>query len=228
MREGTKIILWDIDGTLIRNRDNISNKHILAINKIMGIDAQVINETSGMTDLQIIKKIAALNSINFSLNQLKSILELLDKLTKKEIKVVPTKANFNVEKTLKETYLRGWQNGILTGNTKKRGELKIKSAKLTKYLNSEYFFFGNTFTDRNKIVEHSTKYLSTRNIHRTVIVGDTPLDIISAKKQNVPVIAIANGHYTYRELDKFNPDGLVKNLEDEDHLFLKLLETFFV
>jgi phosphoglycolate phosphatase-like HAD superfamily hydrolase len=228
LEQGTRIILWDIDGTLIRNRDNISNKHILAINEVMGIEAQAINNTSGMTDLQIVKKIADINSINLSPNQLQSILVLLDELTKKEIKAAPTKAHFNVEKTLKKTNLRGWQNGVLTGNTQKRGELKIKSAKLTKYLNSEYFFFGNTFTDRNKLVEQCTKYLSNRNIYRTVIVGDTPLDIISAKKQNVPVIAIANGKFTYQELDKFNPDGLVKNLDDEDHLFLKLLDTFFV
>jgi phosphoglycolate phosphatase-like HAD superfamily hydrolase len=81
------------------------------------------------------------------------------------------------------------------------------------------------FSDREKLVEHSIEYLSLKNIKRTVIVGDTPLDIISAKKQNVPVIAIATGNFAYNDLIEFGPDGIVKNLATENHLFLSFLDT---
>jgi phosphoglycolate phosphatase-like HAD superfamily hydrolase len=121
--------------------------------------------------------------------------------------------------------VKRWQNGILTGNTEKRARLKIRSANLTKYFNFEYSFFGNMFLDREKLVEHSIEYLSLKNIKRTVIVGDTPVDIISAKKQNVPVIAIATGNFAYNDLIEFGPDGIVKNLATENHLFLSFLDT---
>jgi phosphoglycolate phosphatase-like HAD superfamily hydrolase len=220
-----RVILWDIDGTLIENQNSSSKKHALAVNKIMGVNIQELRNTSGMTDLQIITEITRLNSLHAKPSQVQLMLEALEKLTNAEHKSMPAKANLNVENILKETILKRWQNGILTGNTEKRARLKIRSANLTKYFNFEYSFFGNMFSDREKLVEHSIEYLSLKNIKRTVIVGDTPLDIISAKKQNVPVIAIATGNFAYNDLIEFGPDGIVKNLATENHLFLSFLDT---
>ncbi len=220
-----RVILWDIDGTLIENQHSSSKKHALAVNKIMGVNVQELRNTSGMTDLQIITEITSFNSLHAKPSQLQLMLETLEELTNAEHKSMPAKANLNVENILKETLLKRWQNGILTGNTEKRARLKISSANLTKYFNYEYSFFGNMFLDREKLVEHSIKHLSLKNIKRTAIVGDTPLDIISAKKQNVPVIAIATGNFTYNDLIEFGPDSIIKNLATENHLFLSFLDT---
>ncbi len=45
-----------------------------------------------------------------------------------------------------------------------------------------------------------------------IFIGDSPIDIMTAKNAGVPMLSIASGNHTYDELRSFNPDFLYEHI----------------
>ncbi len=52
-----------------------------------------------------------------------------------------------------------------------------------------------------KIVEKTNVSLSS-----TILVGDSPIDIMTAKNAGIRIFSVASGNHSYEELQSFNPD----------------------
>jgi HAD superfamily hydrolase (TIGR01549 family) len=48
----------------------------------------------------------------------------------------------------------------------------------------------------------------------TIFIGDSPIDIMTAKNAGVSILSVASGNHTYDELSSFNPDFLVDHIVD--------------
>lgn len=220
------IILWDIDGTLIKIRSSKSDKHLLAINTILGTKFQGVNNSEGKTDLQIIRDICDKNSQNLSRTKLVQIIDLLDKLTLKEIDKLSLELNPNIRETLLCVEKFGFINGILTGNTPNRAKYKLESCGIRKLFNSKYSFYGDKAVDRSSLVEYCLSTLKKANFYNIIIVGDTVLDIKAASEFNIPTIAVATGNHTYENLKNYNPNLVLENFDSAFNLFLNYISKF--
>ncbi len=226
--ESSSIILWDIDGTLLKISNVKTDKHLKAINNVLNVYYSGISDSSGMTDLEIIREIANKNSRELSTKEINSIFENLDELTVEEMYYSPLGENINISHTLQVIKSLGLTNGILTGNSPKRAISKIDSAGLYTYFDFNFAYFGDAALDRINLVENCTESLNKYNLRKIIIVGDSPRDIQAAKKFGLDIVAIATGKHSYQDLLTFNPNLLLHDLKIDFDIFIDYLEDFVI
>ena len=116
--------------------------------------------------------------------------------------------------------------GLVTGNARVTAPLKLAAAGLAP-TQFRVGAFGSDDRNRNNLprlamqraAELTGKALNGAN---TVVIGDTPADILSARASGARAVAVATGGHSAATLAQCNPDHLFDNLADTEAV-LKLL-----
>ena len=231
-----RIILWDIDGTLLRTRRQGSfrdyTRPVLA--RMFGtagrLDELVV---SGMTDLQIVSE--ALRDEGFTPAQVRERAPELAALYHEELERLTVSEELYYELPGARRALEAveaskrYLNSLLTGNVEPAARLKLRLVGL------EGFFrlpgaFGEDSHDRRdlpalareRINEHLRIDLSPEQF---VVVGDTPNDIACARHFGARAVAVATGRgYTAADLAAHSPDAVLPDLTDTGRFLRTLSE----
>jgi phosphoglycolate phosphatase-like HAD superfamily hydrolase len=225
MRE-LRVILWDIDGTLLHSRRHGAFKEYMApaMVRVFGtagrLDEMVV---SGMTDLQIFTE--ALYAEGFTAEQVRgrlpelvaSFLEGMERLAAEvELFEALPGAREALEALEREPrYL----NSLLTGNVEPAARLKLRLVGL------EGFFrlpgaFGDLSHDRRDLPAVARERISRHlgrdlNPEQLVVIGDTPNDIACARHFGARAVAVATGRsHTAADLLACDPDAVLPDLDD--------------
>jgi len=91
--------------------------------------------------------------------------------------------------------------GLLTGNFERGAEIKL--ARFDLWHRFAFGAFGDTHVDRRDLVPVALSRAHDRGLtpSRVVIVGDTPLDVDCAHAHGARAVAVATGNYGVRELE---------------------------
>ncbi len=219
------LLLFDIDGTLIRiNRQK--NHHILAeaLSKC-GIDSEPIFEQkfAGRTDRDIFLSVPGANPDDFD-----CIRHHYEKLIESELKSEHIEVIPGVSSALHYFHQQGYSLGLITGNCRNAAFTKLRKAGL------DHFFqtggFGDDHQDRNYLPalarEAASEYFGkTYAPEATFIIGDTPNDIRCARHGSCHAIAVATGSYSGQELEQHNPCLLLSSLENPQNHFNGYIRT---
>ena len=223
-----KLILFDIDGTLIRGSKAHHDSFSAAFKKVFGVDIEIeeINP-AGKTDRRIIfealkKKGIKRKGIEKNFNEIRKVMVDYFKRNLKHdpyLKLIP-----NSKKLVREL-AKGNILGIITGNLREIAELKLKKVGLLKYF--KVIGSGENSENRNyvlkKTIELAEKKFKTKfSKDQIFIIGDTPKDIESKKFGRV--IAVCTGPYNYKALKKYKPDFIFKNFSRIDKI-LEILKA---
>ena len=119
----------------------------------------------------------------------------------------------------------GWVNGLLTGNTPVRAQAKLESAGIWNAFDRDFAYFGNEALSRGALVSSSVAAIRSAGCSVALVIGDTPLDIRSAKEHGLQAVAVATGPYSATELKELDSDLLISNLESGATLFAELLNS---
>jgi phosphoglycolate phosphatase len=218
------VILWDMDGTLISPlRESNESPHLNALKK-NGFNPQGKNPSLiGSTDFEVISSLLSFYPSNESENVLEKCFKDLD-----DVSLSLYQSNsFSLCQGLPKALIRikefGWDNGILTGNTNIRMSKKLDIVKIANYFNKEFMFSCNINDTRENITERAKKILKSAGYSNSFIVGDTPRDISVAKKYDLKVVAVSTGAFSLEELEKFAPNLLIRNLEDDLEILLNFI-----
>lgn len=217
-----KLILFDIDGTLLKGNSEIHfNAFIEAFRRVFKIDANPDKiDHAGKTDTRIIIELAEAYGIsrNEVLSKLKEIYRIMINFYKKNVNLDDRiKPNDNVEKLLSILKKKGYILGLLTGNLEEIARTKIDKFDLSKYF--DLGSFGEISEDRSKLLENAInqvkhKFKINLNKKDVFVVGDTRFDVECGKEVGVKTIAVATGTYTLEELKKYKPDYVFKDFSD--------------
>jgi len=114
--------------------------------------------------------------------------------------------------------------GLLTGNWKRGAEIKLENFGLWKYF--EFGAFGDDDLDRNKLVPHAIRraaklFGSHPQSDRVYVIGDTPRDVQCARPHGATAIAVATGDYSVDVLRAEKPDYLFADFSNVD-TFLRI------
>jgi phosphoglycolate phosphatase len=210
--------LFDIDGTLIRCTDAV---HYFAFcDALSSIAGRSINldgvSADGNTDIGILRDAFALAGISEEswrarLPQIREQMCLQVERNKSDLcaKVLP-----QVQEVL--TYLRnrGALLGVATGNLERIGKQKLAAAGLLDLFHLAAW--SDAFENRADVFRHAIEQVRCA-AHRdaTILaVGDTPADILAGRANDIPVIAVATGTYTYDQLAEQQPSLCLNSLAD--------------
>ena len=209
-------ILWDIDGTLIRNSPDGATVYVDAFTRVTGgPPPRLIANPHGMTEGQLLAELLELNGHPTSM--LDDVLTELDECTRSQHEQgFRREAVAGGSRALCEVTNRGWTNGLLTGNGPLHSRYKLLAAGYSaEDFSWETSFFGDRSPDRH----HLTSLVAPRlgeGIH--VIIGDTPNDGLAADSAALPFIAVATGAYSVTDLRSTHAllvvDDLVHGLDD--------------
>lgn len=224
-----RILLWDIDGTLIRSRRTGSYKEytIPVLEEIFGTSGRLGEmRVSGMTDLQIIAE--ALREEGVTHHDIRQQIDLLSRrLTEEARKVTGNGEPFfellpGVHKTLETLFHHPrYQSALVTGNIEPMAQLKMELVGLDEFFTLPGAF-GEESHERRDLpgfaVERIRKHLQLDLApEQFIVIGDTPNDIDCAHHFGARAVAVGTGRfYSKDELLACNPDAWLADLSDID------------
>jgi phosphoglycolate phosphatase len=222
-----RILLWDIDGTLIRSIRTGGYKlyTIPVLEEIFGTSGQLSTmRVSGMTDLQIIAE--ALAEEGFTHEQIKKEIHRLSKRLTEEAKRVTGSGDqfFEVIEGVREALdilaeHPRYESALLTGNIEPMAYLKMELVGLDRYFTLPGAF-GDESHDRKDLPVRAAERISKRlefnfRPEQFIVIGDTPNDIACARHFGARAVAVGTGRfYSTDELLACNPDAFIPNLVD--------------
>lgn len=214
-----RVVLFDIDGTLIRTHGAGTK----AFERTFATEFKIPRATeslsfAGRTDTSLVRECFGLHGIKPTAKNFQRFFEnyvfWLDQL----LQVSDGAPCRGVRRRLRDFARLAHPPllGLLTGNIRLGAEIKLRHYQLWDYFRMGAF--GDDHEDRNELARIAQKRAS-RMLGRRVasdeilVVGDTPLDIACARSIKARVLAVATGGFTTAQLRAHEPSWLVENLE---------------
>ena len=214
--DGQDAYLFDIDGTLLRSRDHVHFESFASsVKRLTGFEVTLAGVTlHGGTDTAILREACTQAGIPAAVlePQVTAILEgmrqnVAERRHELDLVLMP-----GVKDALSHLAQRGALLGVATGNLEMIGWIKIEEAGLRQWF--RFGGFSDHFPDRAELIEHAAS--KARDLAgaaaRVCVVGDTPRDIAAAHANDLPVIAVATGHYAFDALLEHRPEVCATSL----------------
>jgi phosphoglycolate phosphatase-like HAD superfamily hydrolase len=212
-----RLILFDIDGTLISAGGAGTRSLNYAFKEILNIDEAFKDfEMAGKTDIQIIKEGLALHGVSPTSSLIKKIIKSYLKNLEREIQNNSKALKPGVKEITSFIHSKlKYPMGLLTGNIEKGARIKLEAFSLNPYFPTGAF--GSDHEDRRALlpiaIRRFSKIFKTKiSFNQCIIIGDTPRDVECAKPYGAKVIAVATGPYKEEELMKTEADLVIKDL----------------
>ena len=217
-----KVLLFDIDGTLIRSGGAGKIALEQALNDCFNLENATADiDYGGRTDFSIVRELLELNGVDYSEGAKDKLLNtycslLPDIMNECSSEVLP--GVFDLLDRLKDN--SDYALGILTGNLKHGADTKLKLMGLDSYFS--FGGYGDHAESRNLIAEQAVRdakrHLTTADLKSFVVIGDTPKDVECAKHVEAVAVAVATGYASRDSVIKSEPDYFLEDLSDTDRV----------
>jgi phosphoglycolate phosphatase len=218
-----KLILFDIDGTLIDSGGAGSKSLNLAFKKMFGVDNAFRGiEMAGKTDPQIVREAFLLYGIDSSDGVMPAFFETYTGFLKDCVQNAEGHVKPGIGKILAcLTSQEGLVLGLLTGNIEEGARIKLERYGLNSYFRTGAF--GSDSEDRNKLLPVAAAKLYREiavkvDYRDCVVIGDTPRDIDCSKPYGALAVGVATGTYSAQDLADAGADVVFADLSDTARL----------
>src|SRR5947199_6765807 len=216
---GKRLLLFDIDGTLIHSGGAGVQALISAFRERFGITDDLRGiEIAGMTDSGIVASILKKYNIPATTENVSAFLDsyvhfLSLELPRRQGKLLPGVLEL-LEKLKSRKHLI---IALLTGNLSRGAQLKLDHYGVWHFF--EFGAFADDHHDRNRLgpfarARAKEKHGREFSAAEIDVIGDTPRDIACGKALGARTIAVATGTWSRDELGKYKPDFLIDDLSD--------------
>jgi phosphoglycolate phosphatase len=208
-------ILFDIDGTLISTGGAGAVSWRQAFDELYGIPADIGKFTdAGMTDPEV-GRLTFENVMGRTPTE-QELAEVMAKRLDYLPKAVTDSEGYTVlpgvEELLPRLVQGGYRLGLTTGGTEEVARIKLERAGLNKYFS--FGGYGSDSPDRTELTKRAIERSGTTP-ERTLVVGDTPLDITAAHAAGAKAVGVASGHFTTEQLRAAGADYVLGSLEED-------------
>jgi phosphoglycolate phosphatase len=215
-----RILLFDIDGTLVSTGGAGAVAWRIAFDELHGIPADIGKYTdAGMTDPDVgAKTFESVLGREPTAHELALLLQRrLEHLPEavaesKAYHVLP-----GVPERLRQLSRAGHLLGIITGNGDGAAHIKLARGDLNRWFT--FGAYASAGIDRAGIVRQALQRgeaMLGRDVPNTEIyvIGDTPLDIQAAHAAGCTAIGVATGHFDAAALKEAGADHVVETMEE--------------
>ena len=217
----TKLILFDIDGTLVLTGGAGGRAMARAFEDVFGLQHGMPSiSMAGRTDAWIVAQMAANHGLACTPEIFARFHDAYINHLMTEIhKPGPQKGILPGVREVLEALAghRGAHLALLTGNFERGARIKLEYFDLWRYFVAGAF--GDRTHDRNSLLEMALDRVAAVGgpaiaAADTVIVGDTPLDVAVAIAGGARSLAVATGSYDVETLRASGADVVVEDLLD--------------
>jgi phosphoglycolate phosphatase-like HAD superfamily hydrolase len=216
-----RLLLWDIDGTLVRAGPLGGEVFDRALERALGELPAGRVRMSGKTDPQIVREYLALMGSEDP-SHFSSVLEHLERElaeAAEELARVGEPCPGAPELLAAVAEDGRLHSSVLTGNIAPNAVVKLAAFGLDKWLDLECGAYGSDKEDRRELVPVALERLaSLRGTHllpeQTWVIGDTPRDYECAEAVGAHCILVGTGSYSTKELSDLGADRVLADLAD--------------
>jgi phosphoglycolate phosphatase-like HAD superfamily hydrolase len=223
-----RLVLWDIDGTLVQagevGRDIFTEAFQAVVGRAPDEVAARALVMAGRTDPEIALEFLTAHEIAEGALHLPAFSEAL--VTALAAKAALIRERGRALPGAREALAalgrtEGVVQSLLTGNLQPNALLKLASFELDGYLDFDVGGFGSDHHHRPSLVEVArakaeARYGTGFPGRATVLVGDTPLDVAAGRAGGARVVAVATGPFRADELRATEADAVLEDLRDTD------------
>ena len=230
-----RLVLWDIDGTLVQagevGRDIFTEAFQAVLGRAPDQATAKALVMAGRTDPEIALEFLTAHEIAEGAAHLPAFSEAL--VTALAAKAAVIRERGRALPGAREALValgraEGVVQSLLTGNLQPNALLKLASFELDGHLDFEVGGFGSDHHHRPSLVEvarakaerrYGTGFPGTA----TVLVGDTPLDVAAGRAGGARVVAVATGPFRADELRQTDADAVLEDLGETEVVLQAIL-----
>ncbi len=223
------VLLFDIDGTLVRSGGSGKTAMDVALHSAFGI-AEIKDEVSysGRTDSAIARDLLRVHGIPVNLENERKLTSLYLELLPKAL----AEGDGHICPGIEEILLDARNSpsvllALLTGNVREGARKKLSHFGIWDYF-AAGGGFGDNHYERDDVAHSALKEIAGHrkpHLHGEEIwvIGDTPLDVKCARAIGANVVAVATGWHDYDELAACAPDAVFEDMTQAQELVQKWL-----
>ncbi|HET9237292.1 MAG TPA: HAD hydrolase-like protein [Oligoflexus sp.] len=224
-----RVLLFDIDGTLVRAGGAGKAALARALNELHAVENPYVDiNFGGRTDQSITKELFELHGISWSPRVGQEFLDLYahyfhEALAQRAPILLPGVRELLQRLQDDQRHLMG----LLTGNIERCAQIKLDAFQLWPYFN--FGGFGDHHEDRAEIAAEAFRRATLLHgaelrPHEVLIIGDTPADVRCARAIGADVLIVGTGPVAREAIDEAAPDFFHEDLSRLDDI-LGLLRT---
>lgn len=224
----SKLILFDVDGTLIESSKVHSQAFSEAFVKVYGVDTTIdIIEHHGMTDPEIVFEVLGKVGLDEQTIKagfqhcMKMLIESFNELVNRDGVVVLD----GVRELLQELERRDMSLGLVTGNLESIARGKLKRVGLNRHF--RIGAFGSDQLRRAGLVKlaitRAQESFGLQFSNNVFLFGDTPKDIRAGKEGGARTVGVTTGIYARERLEEAGADFVLEDLRDTKRVLSLIL-----
>lgn len=225
------LVLWDIDGTLLRGDRTVTGLFLQALREVYAIEGDVQKiDYGGKTDGQIVLETLALHEIEEGV-----AIERLPRFNRRYHALMDAMAHElharlhllpGVVQVMERLRQQNAIQTVLTGNGEPTAAIKLRAHGLDRVLDLHIGAYGSDHRDRDELVPIARRKAEAKHgsVGPAIVIGDTPRDIACGKAGNARTVAVATGRWSAEQLREHAPDALLPDLSDIDAAVAAILD----
>jgi phosphoglycolate phosphatase len=225
-----RVVLWDVDGTLVQTGGVGAEAFGTAIETLYGVPAGGHGVSlAGKTDPQIAREILTVLDLHDDAEtRLPGLLAETERLVAAGRDRIRARGRIlpGAPALLEALRRPDTVQTVLTGNTAANAAVKLGAFELERWLDLEVGAYGSDDPDRNALVAVALARVERRygpvDRRRAWVVGDTPLDAACAQAGGVRCLLVASGFAPRAALDAAGADHVVDDLTDTEAILARL------
>ncbi|MFJ6216768.1 HAD family hydrolase [Streptomyces sp. NPDC092296] len=220
--ERSRLVLWDIDHTLLDGGGVSRDAYRSAFERVTGRPLEHMADMAGRTELLIAGDTLRLHGIAPApdlltrfINAVAAELDARADLLAARGRALPGAS----DALAALSRVPGVRQSVLTGNMRVLAELKLRAFGLTDHLDLAAGAYGDDAEERIALLPKALERAYAHYGHRftgadTVIVGDTVLDVATAKAGGATILAVSTGVTSAEALRAAGAGTVLPSLSD--------------
>jgi len=224
-----KLLLFDIDGTLVLTGGAGVRALNRAFQEIVGIDNAMEGiRPHGKTDPAIVREIFMERGANgHSPDTVARILDAYIRFLPEEVRLSTTYRVLPGILTFLETFKEDSRIlcGLATGNVEQGARIKLERGNLNSYF--RFGGFGSDAENRTHLVRHAAES-GIRQAGQKIapedifVIGDTPRDVEAGREAGFCTVGVATSDYSKEQLEETGADLVMSDFERDRDQFLRV------
>lgn len=215
-----QVLLWDIDGTLIRSGHAGSRSMNAAMHAVFGVASAFDGfDFAGRTDPWALDIMFRRHGLTPSTGEVARFYDVYVETLRRELHNPQSRTCAGVRELLAHFAAQPLiTQALLTGNIAAGSRAKLEHFGLWHHF--AFGAFADDSGDRNALgpvaLRRAREHLRRESLAAVdmVVIGDTPHDVACARACGARVVAVATGRFSTADLAPHTPDLLLENLAD--------------